>query len=607
LSASRCDVWAVALWKHYLPSIANGAPFYLAADSLLVRELYSKDLGGTGGVEAALSDFHESCLMLLDTTSTRTVIRRGALLGIPGQVHSRAICLAVQQVLVVERMLHDEQDSEQSYFPRYREVLGISEFREHSNPMSRAAFQEIWNVLARELRAVQGAGPGTITFAAGKGKDVNRSFPLSQALFTAHDLTVIRDKCPTLEQTTPDRVLLIALLRERVELGVRARKLLTAAATDEIVAQRLCAQVRSFLANDVLLSLRRSWVVTREAGVIVAYLERADAFDFDNDSDRFSLYHRSESEQSTGAALEQVVERRLSAALVVFLVPDADGFREWRRDDNLDDADSVLAVMRTINCCQFEAQVARLGGPKFVPTESNLPARFALLACSGGIGSHINALLGVPRPAKRIELVGGLLADARSRVFLGGYPPVGIRYDARALAGEDHVLVGGVHRRVSDFLDALRNQTEESCYTIQVGDAGLRFSVAARKQALPSTVRLGYALHDGELSLVPGPVEEGQPGLRGTQLTDKARLRALGLGERDIRLLMRRGKRLAVCEVDLALLVGELRVLEKSHSLASLVARQIVATRSIPLGAATSGLLRRLQAARHRDSVRKAT
>ncbi len=605
MSTARCDVWAVALWRHYLPSIASGAPFYLAADGRLIRELYVTKLGGQGGLEAGLRDFHAACLTLLDTTGTRTVVCRGAWQRIPGEACSRVICLALQQVLVVERMLHDVQYSEHSYFPRYREMLGLSDPREHSSPLASEVFQEIWDVLARELRAVPGAGTRAVTFVAGKGRDLNRSLPLSQALFTAHDLTIIREECPTLDERTAERVLLTALLRVRGELGGRARKLLTAAATDEVVANRLFEQVRSFLANDVLASLRSSRAVGSATGTIVAYLERADAFNIDSEEDSFSVYQRSENDQSAGVALEEAVGRRLSAAPVVFLVPDADGFREWSREDPLDEADSVLAIVEASKSHLLETQVAQSYGATFVAAKSNLSARFALLVCGSGIGPHISALLGLREPAKRIELVGGLLADARSRIFLAGYPPDGIRYDGRVLGGEETLLVGGVHRHVHEFLDALRNQADGSRYTIQFGDAALSLSVASRKQSSTSPP-LGYPLHDGELDLVARPVEGDQPALRGTHFIDAFNQQSVRLAPGDIATLMHRGKRFSVCEADLVLILAELRLFEKANGLAGLAARQIAITRSIPLKAATSGLLRRFQVVRE-ESAGKAT
>ncbi|MEO7329754.1 MAG: hypothetical protein ABI193_14335 [Minicystis sp.] len=601
MTFARCDSWAVALWVHYLPSISSGAPFYLAVDGRLIRELYVTKLGGTGGPEAELRDFHAACLTLLDTAGTRTVVRRGAFHRIPGAVHSRVICLAVQQVLVVERMLHDVQYSEQSYFPRYREVLGILGHREHSSPMATQAFREVWDVLGRELSAVPGAGAKTVTFVVGKGRDRNRSFPLSQALFTAHDLTVIREESTAFDDRAADRSLLTALLRVREHLGVRARKLLSAAATDEMIASRLCTQVRSFLTSDVLASLRGSRTASMQTGAIVAYLERADAF-ADHEEDTFSVYHRSDTEQSAGAALEEAIGRRLSAAPVVFLVPDADGFREWSRGEPLDRAGTVLAIVESLKVHLFEDRVAESYGASFIAAKSSLPARFALLVCSSGIAPHITVLLGLREHGEGIELEGGLLADARSRVFLAGYPPTGIHHDGRLLGGSEEVIVGGVCRRVQEFLDALRSQSDSVRFTIQVGQAGLSLSVASRRQSSKTQHQLAYALREGELDLVARPVEPNHLNLRGTRFSEASSQQTARLAHSDVAMLLDRGRRLAVSDAHLSLIMGEIALVEKANPLASLAARQIATTRSIPLKVATSGLLRRLQAARGEHS-----
>lgn len=195
------DRWAVALWAHYLPEVGRGSPFYLAADRQLIFSLFSANRFGSGGVEDALRNFHTSCRSFIVPDGAQPTISRETFENVGGHVISRSICLAVQQVLVVEQMLQDEQYSENAYFPRYRRILGIDGGpQQHSNPLGTLSFQRIWSVLAQELRGAPGATQKTVTFSAGRGPDVNRSLPLSQALFTTHDLLGISLHAPTVDE-----------------------------------------------------------------------------------------------------------------------------------------------------------------------------------------------------------------------------------------------------------------------------------------------------------------------------------------------------------------------------------------------------------------------
>src|SRR5260370_16582515 len=81
--------------------------------------------------------------------------------------------------------------------------------------------------------------------------------------------------------------------------------------------------------------------------------------------------------------------------------------------------------------------------------------------------------------------------------------------------GDEELLVGGLHRRVAEFLSILRDQSEGVRYTIQVQQAAASCSVASRKPNAPPRPELGYAVRDREVDLVASAIGEGHPNLRG--------------------------------------------------------------------------------------------
>lgn len=129
------DFWAILLWRNYLPQIESGAPFFLAADSMLIHA-FAREEDPDIDLERALSAFDRSCLQLFERRLTKAFVRDSAFRKIASKPFSRVICLAVQQVLVVETMLAHDDFSERSYFPRYRTRLEVTQGNLHENPIA---------------------------------------------------------------------------------------------------------------------------------------------------------------------------------------------------------------------------------------------------------------------------------------------------------------------------------------------------------------------------------------------------------------------------------------------------------------------------------------
>lgn len=591
------DLWTLTLWRHFLPSVAHGGPFYLAADIKLICDLYTAALHGNGGREAALPHFHESCQSLLRSTANRATVRPEAFRHVSGEPRSRVICLAVQQVLVVELMLHDGQYSENSYFPRYCRALQLP--TRHTNPLGTEGFQKIWDVLRGELSAVGGATGKTITFSRGVGKDVSRNLPLSQALFTTHDLTIVREKAPSLDEKAHLRYTLRALRHVRSYLGARARKLIATADVNETLAARLHSQVQAFLADNAHSS--RGDMGTpqdTQSGSIVAYLDRPDVFDADDGTDTFSVYLRADANQTSGIPLEAALRRRLSRKSPLVLISCGDAFWEASREENANSTDAVVVIVLAEGAEVFRAHASEHFRLSFIFGRSNLPDKLALLVCNDTQEGRLDMLLGrgAESGTKRgLHLEGGLMVDARSRVFLAGYPPTGVRHNGRVLSGEK-VFVNRQARQVESFLDDLRQQRTAARYAIQYGSDSLEFTVATSISVSKSCAELGYLLNDDQLDPRVRPLVPERACLRGTLFLGSTVRMASRLSHRDLLLFTAVGKRLAVSEEIVALVLRELRLFGDANPRAMLAAAQMTVTKSIPLKVATSGLLQRLQA-----------
>lgn len=597
------DEWAAALWAYYRPIIQSGAPLYLAADRWLIG-LVSANHGFGDNEEAAVRSFHSACLTLLDRTDAHATVRSETFRKVEGTAGSCAICLAVQQVLVVEHMLKDTKFSANSYFPRYRAVLGLADTVSRSNPLRGTGFQDIWCAVATEIRSVRGATERTITFEPGAGPELNRHLPISQGLLSAHDLTVILHSAPSLNEATEHHRMMATIQAARSDLGKRAKLLLAKASHDDRLARRICGQVRAFLAWDAALlsELRPRATSVEQPGVLVAYLERADLFSSEVVADRFSVYLRTDNAQLGGGALESAIGTRLSRQGSILLALDGDRYREIRCTDDLGPQEAVLAILEARYAERFTALARNQYSALFARTSSNLPESYATMLCTAGTALLVNEILGHPASERRLELDGGLLVDARSHKYLAGFTPTAVLRRGSRLSEGTVVKVNGIRRCAGDFIEELARECQTKTYVLEAGPDMIECTVVAVRSATgEESPLIGYRIHAGELAPMAAELEFGVPALRGTSFT--AGFRESALSDRDVALLIGDGARIVVPEHVIAELLNELGLLPRDNLRAGLAARRLASSKSVPVAAIAAGVLKRLLSRGAQDSV----
>ena len=128
--------WTKALWDYFKPLVKDGVPFYLAVDERLLKALVTTRFEEVQNFQDNIDSFHNACRKLLSFERGWIKVKEETFLKNKETGYSSVICLAAQQVLVVESMLRDDNYSEHSYFPRYRKILKRLEGNMNSNPLS---------------------------------------------------------------------------------------------------------------------------------------------------------------------------------------------------------------------------------------------------------------------------------------------------------------------------------------------------------------------------------------------------------------------------------------------------------------------------------------
>lgn len=592
----EADFWATLLWRNYLPQIESGAPFFLAADSMLIHA-FAREEDPDIDLEGAVSAFDRSCLRLFDRRLTKAYIKDFAFRKVPSKSFSRVICLAVQQVLVVETMLGHDDFSERSYFPRYRARLEVAQGNLHENPIA-AGFSRIWSTLRTEILDVNGATESTITFQAGTGAEVNRNLPMSQALLTRHDLSTLYQSAPGLSSIQNDASLLQKLHQARTYLNRRAQELISKSTVNQKLGDRLCEQLRSFI-PDATLAVRSAALKRgkQDKSFLVVYPNYDDWLET-----TFCVSKRNGDGEGSDEPLNYDDLMGISAGgnLIAFGLRD-DHYEQFSTINVFEPNDSVLILVRTQGVSSFKDRFGEHYKSACIKqVASNLGDEFQLFLCGQLPHSQLFDPFGTRSTTdenRPIRFSGGLLADARSNTFMVGYPPTVISHRGKTVARNALVTVNGGKTTVENLLSDMAKVTEYGSFLLQIGEDRIDLSVSRRTRASKPGTVCGYAFQNGFLEPSATILIENQPSLRGSVFTNVSVERVLSLElnitSSDVVLLLQPGKQIPLSTAACRKLVEAVLHSGFDKTLVQAAVAQIRTRASIPKVAISSNEIRK--------------
>lgn len=586
-----CDIWSNLLWEYFGPHITSGAPFYLAADSNLIVELARKQNLEMTQVEA-LQSFDDCCLQLLDRKSTRALIKESAYRMIPGKSYSRVMCLAVQQVLVVESMLNHDQYSDRAYFPRYRARLKIQSGKKHETPIQSSSFQRIWSTLAHEITNTLGTTSNTITFRAGSGNDINRNLPFSQALFTQQDLQAIHSRA-NIDSSTEIKIVKHIIKGCLSNLNKRAKRLFSEATTNQQLGERLWEQVRSFKLGIVAQSEPHSRSERQTRRRLVAN------FEGDDFEDLYGIYlldpgSRFTQEPPTDRDLKELLS---NSEMVAFSLTDTH-YEEIDSTNEFEPDDQVMLLLLT----EHEDAILRrfaeyYDGRKPRRIKTNLSEEFVFLYCGPLPNSLLFDPLGRKTKSKRVAdivFLQGLPIDARTELYLAGYTPQAISCQGRLLEETELICVNGSNKTVKEFLGEIAQNKDLRSYTVNIESYKQTITVVSENPTKPVQL-FGYSLIGSELAPIASALNVQQPSLRGAVILKESEATLstdYGFSPADLLTLLDRGPRVPIPTAKISELIAAIERSEQNDSLVKLAMHQVKKTKSVPITAIKS--IRRL-------------
>jgi hypothetical protein len=377
----------------------------------------------------------------------------------------------------------------------------------------------------------------------------------------------------------------------------RAQLLIAKATTEPMLCRRLCDQVRSFVAEDHTITTHAKSRLANETIALVAFPDPDSWLE-----DRYCIYKRLGDGLSEESPTATELTSKMNTELCLALVAREDGFEEANSTNVFEEGDSVLAIVQSTRKDYFLKKLSEsydCAAP--VIRQSNLPPEFLLIFC----GELPNSQFFDPlrrktrlHSASGLELAGGLLADARSQIYLAGYPPSSLKYSGTVLVPKTEIVVNGRKKQLGQFFQSLSALRQLTACVIEFKSEKLEFKISALGGREKSKFRFGFPLFEQELGPTAVALNTHQPSLRGAAFTEEVAYRdntsLVSLTGIDLIMLVDKGKRVTVAEPVLEALLDCIRVSSEYRSLADIAMLQISENKSVPVKAMQSSAMRAL-------------
>ena len=500
--------WAQRLWVYFKPEVQHGRPVYFAVDQYLLHE-FLREENPLSQVDPVDSLKH-ACRQLFRLEGRKAALLERTFVRNDSGL-SNAICLVALEVLAVELMMRDESFTEEAYFPRLRDLLGIDvDGNLSSDPFIQGDFDRIWKTLGNEIKLVPGGGQHSITFAKGTGRNVHRQYPISQAMLTKYDLF-------RLQQSSPDAFADITtladafsfLLKHRTVLPGRAKSIVNTATRDDARRLRLSHQLLDFAQNTPEYEPVEKIKSGSRSARFVAYR----TVDFFAD-DKIHLYYVDEQGIEQPARTAQQVLTFCGDDRMLLLVESENKFATVGGREPLSVGGTYLIICREdrIKIMDYILQKVMLPTKALSAIECVLPRGYLafLYALNTNPAYPLWYKAGKlyfdeKDRIQALSLEGGLLIDGRKKQYLSPYYPRTLSVGGKVLAHHVNIQVNDETISVGQFFERLHRGTSFSIepYTIIYEGRRLSFEMRTIDCQAECDFTLGYPLASESNGLSP--------------------------------------------------------------------------------------------------------
>jgi hypothetical protein len=499
------EEWTSLLWTFVGRQFEPTKKFYFCIEPKMLHDLSVEAGFKLASQDECVSSLRDACLTSIVRNEPISVLDQSVFHpSLSGR--TQVICYAAQQVIAAERMMGDEAVSADSYYIRYREVIGLT--GGEGIPIGYAIFKKIWKTFETELKALKEATSWNITFEEGTGKNKYRNYPISQSLLDDESLNRIHQRIRNINGIS-DESLILKVQNIDYKLTSRsARKIFIDAMRKGILRQiRTYEPIKSAVKMRPPNNKNHQEVITLDQFVLLF-----DDEDWDNEFFVVEFHPKENSslvKEKGLEAFEAYLRESKHEPFVLFYF-DKDRYRaispKLAKDENVA-ISHMLVRENSENALEILLGSAR--AELLRKEEAILPQGLDLYACDENImsslGDHVDYAL------ETIEFSGGILLNRVANTFLWGFPPTKISFGgARLLAGR-LIEVNGEEKSVDEFLTHIADAAPTN-YLVKYDKSEAKIRIHSSRE-LENVPRIGFPFVGNELAINAQYMGQGEFGL----------------------------------------------------------------------------------------------
>lgn len=490
---------ADAFWNYYRDDLSSGVPVYFNFTRNLISNLVASELK-LHSPEQGYESFSKAVSSFVEIQGERVLIKDSLFVpSVDGR--SAVILLIAIQVEAAEHMSESQNEySANAYYPPLRKLFSESLGVARVLPFSEFDFKRMWDVFRNEVLSFN--DKAIVTFdLTGSGMNVNRIFPLSQALLNQRDLIKLASThCLRGPKIPIDQLGETYWRKFFIENSRFLSNRGSSCVANETLRNAVVVQLSLFLARFDFsqLAVIETKIKENVSALGITIVEDDDLFSPEDSK----LYIKFFSSNSGNSELERfkglnILDQCLAARnyTVLRLVP---GGWEGGADLSFEGVLGELGfVAKTTN---FLAHIETYLGMSHLQFKQEsifeTPGIFFYrITDERAVGLEVRLFQGKfskNGDLDKLSFAGGIRADGRGNNFFLDFPPIELRYKGKVVGSSEMIVVNYSKMTVEDFLSSIKRYGEIQ-FQICFGEAR---TVLKLRKPIPHNKFAGYKVVD---------------------------------------------------------------------------------------------------------------
>ncbi len=475
-----------------MPEIMSGGPVYFNFTEYMISTEVASVLG-LSNLKDGYDEFLKAVKSFLDVNGNKVDINP-SVYSQQGPVSNVILIIAIQ-VLAAEFMAKEEgQYTQSAYFPQLRKMISPDIGIDSLLPFKENEFRDIWSKFKEEVLHIN--PESFITFdVSGKGSNINRIYPLSQALLNQEDLIKLAStfylQGRKLTVDSPDfnwRSFLISNSRQLSRRGY------SCCVNDSLrlpAIEQLSYFIKTYSPQQIL-SFEDKLKKIDNFFRITLFDNSDDIFFGESEAARQVIYNRDDAILEGSNGIYRIIKYFESKNYLVLRTFEG-AYRGDPKATFEDRLDNLCFIAKDEGFRNFIE--ASLGLQDLILKKTNIEGcdqysmyYLADIRTRDINVTVINGNLALGKSLPKFSFVGGIRLDYRALNYFAEFPPSGIQFNGRRVSGPDSIVVNNKKIQCSEFFDLL-GRFEDASFVIEYSG---ELTTLNLRRASRNIVDIGY-------------------------------------------------------------------------------------------------------------------